>query len=157
MILVAIGSNLNSKSFGSPEQNCKVAIDILREYFEVIKFSHFYKSEPIPKSKQPWFVNCIVNIRSKISPSNLLDTLLQIESQFGREFWPVLQVIMVKAKFRWPTSNYRRREWMPCYHEKGLVQECSWRSYRERADNGTNCCDRWDGENSDFCPRKGGS
>lgn len=85
MILVAIGSNLNSKSFGSPEQNCKVAIDILREYFEVIKFSHFYKSEPIPKSKQPWFVNCIVNIRSKISPSNLLDTLLQIESQFGRE------------------------------------------------------------------------
>ena len=30
-------------------------------------------------------VNCIVNIKSKISPSNLLDTLLQIESEFGRE------------------------------------------------------------------------
>ena len=27
----------------------------------------------------------MVNIKSKISPSNLLDTLLQIESQFGRE------------------------------------------------------------------------
>ena len=85
MILVAIGSNLKSKSFGSPEQNCKVAIDMLRGYFEVTKSSNFYKTEPIPKSEQPWFVNCIVNIKSKISPSNLLDTLLQIESQFGRE------------------------------------------------------------------------
>ena len=34
MILVAIGSNLNSKSFGSPEQNCKAAIDMLREILE---------------------------------------------------------------------------------------------------------------------------
>ena len=85
MILVAIGSNLNSKSFGSPEQNCKAAIDMLRGNFGVTKSSNFYKTEPIPKSKQPWFVNCVVNIKSKICPSNLLDILLQIESQFGRE------------------------------------------------------------------------
>ena len=85
MILVAIGSNLNSKSFGSPEQNCKVAIEMLRKYFEVIQFSSFYKTEPIPKSEQPWFVNCIVNIKCKIGPSKVLDTLLQIESQFGRK------------------------------------------------------------------------
>ena len=62
-----------------------MAIEMLREYFEVSKSSKFYKTEPIPKSEQPWFVNCIVTIKSKISPSNLLDTLLQIESQFGRE------------------------------------------------------------------------
>ena len=85
MILVAIGSNLNSESFGSPEQNCKVAIDMLGEYFEVTESSNLYKTEPIPKSEQPWFVNCIVRIKSKISPSNLLDILLEIESQFGRE------------------------------------------------------------------------
>lgn len=85
MILVSIGSNLSSKSFGSPEQNCKMAIEMLREYFEVTKSSNFYKTEPIPKSEQPWFVNCIVTIKSKISPSNLLDTLLQIESRFGRQ------------------------------------------------------------------------
>ena len=66
MILVAIGSNLNSKSFGSPEQNCKVAIDMLSRYFEVTKSSNFYKTEPIPKSEQPWFVNCIVNINLKL-------------------------------------------------------------------------------------------
>ena len=85
MILVAIGSNLNSKSYGSPEQNCRVAIDMLGKYFEVSKFSNFYKTEPIPKSEQPWFVNCIVNIKSKNSPSMVLDTLLKIESQFGRK------------------------------------------------------------------------
>ena len=85
MILVAIGSNLNSKSFGSPEQNCGVAIDMLRGYFEVTESSNLYKTEPIPKSEQPWFVNCIVNIKSEISPSNLLDILLQIEVNFGRQ------------------------------------------------------------------------
>ena len=85
MILVAIGSNLNSKSYGSPEQNCKIAIDMLGKYFEVSQFSSFYKTEPIPKSEQPWFVNCIVNIKSKNSPSMVLDTLLKIESQFGRK------------------------------------------------------------------------
>ena len=85
MILVAIGSNLNSKSFGSPEQNCNAAIDMLRKYFEVTQSSSFYKTEPIPKSEQPWFVNCIVNIKSKISPSRILDTLLEIELQFGRK------------------------------------------------------------------------
>ncbi len=85
MILVAIGSNLNSKSFGSPEQNCNAAIDMLRKYFEVTQFSSLYKTEPIPKSEQPWFVNCIVNIKSKISPSKILDTLLEIELQFGRK------------------------------------------------------------------------
>ena len=85
MILVAIGSNLNSKLFGSPEQNCNAAIDMLRKYFEVTESSSFYKTEPIPKSEQPWFVNCIVNIKSKISPSRILDTLLEIELQFGRK------------------------------------------------------------------------
>ena len=85
MILVAIGSNLNSKSFGSPEQNCNAAIDMLKKYFEVAQSSSFYKTEPIPKSEQPWFVNCIVNIKSKISPSRILDTLLEIELQFGRK------------------------------------------------------------------------
>ena len=85
MILVAIGSNLNSKSFGSPKQNCNAAIDMLKKYFEVAQSSSFYKTEPIPKSEQPWFVNCIVNIKSKISPSRILDTLLEIELQFGRK------------------------------------------------------------------------
>ena len=85
MILVAIGSNLNSKSFGSPEQNCNAAIDMLRKYFEVTQSSSFYKTEPIPRSEQPWFVNCIVNIKSKTSPSRISDTLLKIESQFGRK------------------------------------------------------------------------
>ena len=72
MILVAIGSNL-VQNLCSPEQNCKVAIDMLSRYFEVTKSSNFYKTEPIPKSEQPWFVNCIVKVKSKISPSNLLD------------------------------------------------------------------------------------
>ena len=41
MILVAIGSNLGSKSFGLPEQNCKVAIDMLKKHFEVMQSSNF--------------------------------------------------------------------------------------------------------------------
>ena len=40
MILVAVGSNLNSKSFGSPEQNCNAAIDNLQVFTKLNLFQN---------------------------------------------------------------------------------------------------------------------
>ena len=64
--------------YGSPYENCQQAIRFLNESFSVKKISEFYKSEPIPKSDQPWFVNGVINISSKLSPTETLNVLMNI-------------------------------------------------------------------------------
>ncbi len=84
MILIAIGSNLNSESFGNPLQNCKKAIEFLKENFEIEKISNFYESEPIPKSNQPMYVNAAVSVKTELLPNKILEYLLSIENIFKR-------------------------------------------------------------------------
>ena len=43
MIIVAIGSNLSSKTYGLPEKNCFECLKILKKVFFVKKVSKFYK------------------------------------------------------------------------------------------------------------------
>lgn len=84
MILVAIGSNLDSKMYGSPYENCQQALKFLEESFSIKKISEFYKTEPIPKSKHPWFVNGVINISTRSSPLETLNILMNIEKKFLR-------------------------------------------------------------------------
>tara|TARA_B100000900_G_scaffold364912_1_gene339844 strand:- start:78 stop:578 length:501 start_codon:yes stop_codon:yes gene_type:complete len=84
MILVAVGSNLGSKIFGSPLENCKKSIDLLKNKFEVHKISNFYETEPIPKSDQPMYVNGVIRIKTKLLPNQILDELFSIEKFFKR-------------------------------------------------------------------------
>ncbi len=85
MILIAVGSNLNSKLFGTPIQNCINAIEILKEKVEIDKISKFYESEPIPKSDQPNYVNGVVSVKTRITPIKLLFELFDIEKFFKRK------------------------------------------------------------------------
>ena len=85
MIFIAIGSNLESSTYGSPKENCMAAINILKKKFNVKSISKFYKTEPIPKSDQPWFINVVINVRTELSPIEILKTLLSVESDFKRK------------------------------------------------------------------------
>ena len=84
MILVAIGSNLKSESYGMPLENCLNVINFLNKLFYVTKISHFYESEPIPKSEQPWYVNGVVEIKTTLRPRDIIEKLFLIENEFGR-------------------------------------------------------------------------
>ncbi len=84
MIFIAFGSNLSSELFGDPIQNCINAIEILKTRFNVEEISKFYRTEPIPKSSQSWFINGVVSIKTDYKPSEVLDNLLQIEKSFKR-------------------------------------------------------------------------
>ena len=84
MIYLGIGSNLNGKDNETPLQNCKKAIIELKKNINVSKISSWYKSEPVPVSNQPWFINCVVEINTNKSPLYLLDLVLNIEENFGR-------------------------------------------------------------------------
>ena len=55
-----------------------------KKVFFVRKVSKFYKSEPIPKSDQQWYVNGVVEICTTLYPQDVLNKLFLIESYFKR-------------------------------------------------------------------------
>ncbi len=84
MILLAIGSNLESK-FGNRFDNIKKAIYLLKkEKIKVIKISNFYETPSYPNFKDPRFINIIVSIKFNSSPDLLLKKILLIEKKMHR-------------------------------------------------------------------------
>ncbi|MBT3922203.1 MAG: 2-amino-4-hydroxy-6-hydroxymethyldihydropteridine diphosphokinase [Nitrospina sp.] len=79
---IGIGSNL-----GSPKENCEKAIDLLHasQGIKVIDRSSLYESEPVGKIEQNWFVNTVVTINTSLTPDELLNIVLKIETTMGRE------------------------------------------------------------------------
>ena len=84
MIYIGIGSNLNGKNNETPLQNCKKALVELKKEVNICKISSWYKSEPIPVSNQPWFINGAIEISTNKSSLDLLEFILSIEEVFGR-------------------------------------------------------------------------
>jgi 2-amino-4-hydroxy-6-hydroxymethyldihydropteridine diphosphokinase len=78
---IGVGSNLGDKSF-----NCQYSIDQIDTLpgCHVIARSTLFKTEPEGVTKQPWYVNCIAQIRVTKSPFELLQGLMNIESVMGR-------------------------------------------------------------------------
>lgn len=78
---IGIGSNL-----GKPADNCLKAIECIASV-QGIKFlrrSSLYKTEPVGLKNQDWFVNLVAEIRTILSPPELLRNLMQIEEEMGR-------------------------------------------------------------------------
>ena len=84
MIYIGIGSNLNGKNNETPLQNCKKALEELKKEVNICKISSWYKSEPIPVSNQPWYINGVVEISTSKSSIDLLEFVLNTEEFFGR-------------------------------------------------------------------------
>ena len=84
MIYIGIGSNLNGKKNETPLQNCKKALLELKKEVNICNISSWYKSEPIPVSNQPWYINGVVEISTNKSSIDLLEFILNIEEFFGR-------------------------------------------------------------------------
>ena len=84
MIYIGIGSNLNGNKNETPLENCKKAIYELKKEVNISKISSWYKSEPIPKSNQSWYVNGVIQINTNKSSLDLLKFILNIEENFGR-------------------------------------------------------------------------
>jgi 2-amino-4-hydroxy-6-hydroxymethyldihydropteridine diphosphokinase len=81
---IGLGSNLPS-SAGSPKATLIAAIGRLGWLGTVTAQSSFYETEPIGDPGQPRFVNAAVALDTDLSPLHLLDRLLAIEREFGRD------------------------------------------------------------------------
>ncbi|WP_411842985.1 2-amino-4-hydroxy-6-hydroxymethyldihydropteridine diphosphokinase [Salinicoccus sp. HZC-1] len=84
---LGLGSNL-----GNRRENLESAIRRLGEQVEinVTKRSSLYDTEPYGKTDQPDFMNMCVEIETRISPLDLLESVLSIEHELGRvrkEVW----------------------------------------------------------------------
>lgn len=81
-VFVGLGSNL-----GNGQQNILFAWKRLGEIKEVrlICLSNPYLTEPIGMESQSWFTNAVGEIETELSPQKLLDEMLQIEAETGRD------------------------------------------------------------------------
>ena len=79
---VGIGSNL-----GEPERQIAAALDLLRaeDGIDLVAVSSLRETEPVGYRDQPNFLNGAAVLETELSPRELLDRLLEIERQLGRE------------------------------------------------------------------------
>jgi 2-amino-4-hydroxy-6-hydroxymethyldihydropteridine diphosphokinase len=85
MIFVGLGANMPSRA-GEPTATLHAALAKFSEHgITVVRVSPFYRSAPVPISDQPWFVNAVAEVKTALSPEVLMQTLLQVEKDFGRE------------------------------------------------------------------------
>jgi 2-amino-4-hydroxy-6-hydroxymethyldihydropteridine diphosphokinase len=85
VILIGIGGNLTSARFGPPRQALAAALAALEtEGVHIIARSAWYRTEPIPPSDQPWFVNGVASLATALPASDLLAVMQGVETRFGR-------------------------------------------------------------------------
>ena len=78
---LSVGSNIGDKRF-----NCQTGILKLANTGNIIVVdqSPYYRTEPVDYENQDWFVNCVVKLRTALSPAALLKVLKKIEINAGR-------------------------------------------------------------------------
>jgi 2-amino-4-hydroxy-6-hydroxymethyldihydropteridine diphosphokinase len=85
MILIGIGGNLESARFGPPRDTLSAALAALGEkHVRILACSGWYRTEPVPRSDQPWFVNRVVSLGTELAANDLLIVMQATERQFGR-------------------------------------------------------------------------
>jgi len=81
---IGMGANLDSWA-GPPETTLAAAAVRLQSLGRVACRSSLYSTEPVGFARQPRFTNAVVALETNLAPRALLDGLLAIEQEFGRD------------------------------------------------------------------------
>ncbi len=81
---IALGSNLPS-AVGSPRQTLDAAISRIALLGTVTARSAYYETAPVGYDNQPTFLNAAIALTTSLEPQPLLEQLLEIELEFGRD------------------------------------------------------------------------
>jgi len=78
---IGVGSNLGQKVL-----NCKHSIASIDRVpgCEVTACSDLFKTEPEGVTGQQWYANCVAEVNTDCTPSELLNSLMAIELEMGR-------------------------------------------------------------------------
>lgn len=78
---LSLGSNMGDRA-----ENIARAIAALGlRGVRVTQESSLYETEPLEIREQPWFLNCAIAAETDLSPERLMEVLLEIEREMGRE------------------------------------------------------------------------
>jgi 2-amino-4-hydroxy-6-hydroxymethyldihydropteridine diphosphokinase len=80
---IGMGGNLPSWA-GQPEDTLAAAVVRLESLGQLTRRSSLYSTEPVGFAEQPRFVNAVVELETELEPRDLLEGLLKIEQEFGR-------------------------------------------------------------------------
>ena len=81
---IALGSNVPGQG-GTREANLEGAVQALMTLGQVMLRSRWYDTAPEGFAEQPRFLNGAVVLETPLSPRELLNSLLRIELDFGRD------------------------------------------------------------------------
>ena len=81
---IGLGSNLDS-SAGDRSANLTLAVRKLRSVGTILAVSGFYDTAPVDYLDQPRFLNAAALLETELEPTMLLDKLLTIEREMGRD------------------------------------------------------------------------
>jgi 2-amino-4-hydroxy-6-hydroxymethyldihydropteridine diphosphokinase len=77
---LSLGSNLGDRA-----DSIRQALARLRQTgVKVRRVSSRYETEPVDHRAQPWFLNCVAEVETKLSPRQLLSACKSIERALGR-------------------------------------------------------------------------
>jgi 2-amino-4-hydroxy-6-hydroxymethyldihydropteridine diphosphokinase len=78
---LGLGANL-----GKPIKQLHEALELLNaaDEVEVTRVSTFYRNPPLGPENQPWYVNAVARVRTRLGPEELLRLLQRIEVDLGR-------------------------------------------------------------------------
>jgi 2-amino-4-hydroxy-6-hydroxymethyldihydropteridine diphosphokinase len=84
-IFIGAGANLSHPIHGTPHQVLEAALaELGRRGVSVIRISPWYRTAPVPASEQPWYVNAVAEVATKLTADRLLLVLHEVEQAFGR-------------------------------------------------------------------------
>lgn len=79
-IYLSLGSNIGDRAL-----NVARAIEALPPRgVRVVRQSSLYETEPVELRAQEWFLNCVAEVETDLTPQELLHALLEIERSMGR-------------------------------------------------------------------------
>jgi 2-amino-4-hydroxy-6-hydroxymethyldihydropteridine diphosphokinase len=81
---IALGANLPSRA-GSPAETIGAAlVELVRPDVAIVRVSQLYSSPAWPDPAEPAYVNAVAEVRTRLSPIQLLELLHATETAFGR-------------------------------------------------------------------------
>ncbi|MDE3188777.1 MAG: 2-amino-4-hydroxy-6-hydroxymethyldihydropteridine diphosphokinase [Acidobacteriota bacterium] len=81
---IGLGANLASHA-GPPEATLAAAAERLASLGRIVTRSSLYSTAPVGLADQPRFLNAAIALETGLAPRTLLERLLAIEKDFGRD------------------------------------------------------------------------
>ncbi len=71
-------------NMGDRQANLEFAVDWLAKAASVSNTSFYYETEPVDFLEQPWFLNQVIELKTMLTPTELLSFCQEIEASRGR-------------------------------------------------------------------------